>query len=226
MHHELVYERNSEPFGKSWEEWAALWCSWMLSIPKKENPSLDETGKYCSMNQFNENVWFLTGTFGNIIPVKRKCVVPSGKAIFFPVLVKEDSLAEDLDLKTDAELINRSSEATDRLIHMEASIDGKIVDNLEQYRVQSEVFELTFPESNVYGVRAGLTRSVCDGYWLFIKPLSLGRHKIYFKGETLLQEPYTLTQLKDREVYGNIWHHIDQNSTFKLEVWYELMITK
>ena len=164
-----LYERNLHPVGKSWEKWAAMWCNW-LSIPKKKNPAIDETGKYCSLNQTNENVWFLTGTFGNLVPVKRKCTIPPGKAIFFPILEKEDSFQEDQDLKTEEELKKRSTDATNRLIHVEATIDGQKVDRLENYRVQSEVFDLTFPEDNVYDLRPGLTRSVCDGYWLFIKP--------------------------------------------------------
>jgi len=226
MQYDLLYERNVHPFGKSWEKWAALWCNWLLSIPKRKNPSLDETGKYCSINQNDENVWFLTGTFGNIVPVKRKCTIPAGRAIFFPILVKEDSLEEDSDLKTELELVNRSKGATNRVVDMEATIDGEKVGHLEKYRVQSEVFDLTFPKDNVYDVRAALTRSVCDGYWLFIKPLQIGKHYIYFKGENLLAEPYTTAQLKNTEVYNQIWEHINENLTFKLEVLYELTIIK
>ena len=226
MQYDFLYKRNMHPFGKSWEKWAAIWCKWMLSIPKKKNPSLDETGKYCSINQNDENVWFLTGTFGNIVPVKRKCTIPAGKAIFFPILVKEDSLEEDSDLKTELELIKRSSDATNRLVHMEATINWEKVDQLERYRVQSEVFDLTFPEDNVYNVRAGLTRSVCDGFWLFIKPLQIGKHYIYFKGETSLQEAFTLNQLKSSEVYTPIWENVNKNLTFKLEVSYELAIIR
>jgi hypothetical protein len=61
MKFDFLYERNVHPFGISLEKWAARWCKWMLSIPKKKNPSIDETGKYCSMNQNDKNVWFLTG---------------------------------------------------------------------------------------------------------------------------------------------------------------------
>jgi hypothetical protein len=225
MQYDFLYERDFDPFGKTWEKWAAMWCNWLLSIPKKKNPALDETGKYCSMNQNNENVWFLTGTFGNIGPVKRKCTIPAGKAIFLPILEKEDSFREDRDLKTEEELKKRSRDATNRLIHMEAAIDGEKIDRLENYRVQSEVFDLTFPEDNVYDIRPGLTRSVCDGYWLFIKPLQAGKHYVYFKGETSLDEAFTLTQLKSNEVYNPIWQHINEKSTFKLEVSYELTIT-
>jgi hypothetical protein len=226
MRYDLLYERNFHPFGKSWEEWAALWCNWLLSISKKKNPAIDETGKYCSMNQNNEEVWFLAGTFGNIVPVKRRCTIPAGKAILFPILEKEDSFQEDRDLKTEEELIKRSRDATNRLIHMEATIDGESVDRLENYRVQSEVFDLTFPEDNVYDIGAGLTRSVCDGYWLFIKPLLAGKHYIYFKGETSLDEAFTLTQLRSNDAYGQIWKHISENSTFKLEVSYELTVRR
>jgi hypothetical protein len=147
----------------------------MLSVPKKENPCLDETGKYCSANQTNKNVWFLAGTFGNIIPVRRKCKVPLRKGIFFPLLVKEDSFAEDYDLNTEADLIERSRNATDKVLHMEATIEKAdrtrrirlLREHLQKYRVQSEVFDLSFPQDNVYDVRAGVTRAVCDGFWLF-----------------------------------------------------------
>jgi hypothetical protein len=227
MEYHFLYQRNMHPFGKSWEKWAALWCNWMYSIPKRKNPSLDKIGKYCSMNQNDKNVWFLTGTFGNVIvPIKRKCTIPAGKAIFFPILVKEDSLEEDTDLKTELELIKRARDATNKLIQMEATIDGEKVDRLESYRVQSEVFDLVFPEDNVYDVKPGLTRSVCDGYWLFIKPLHVGKHYICFKGETSLKEAHTLAHLKSRKVYSPIQPYIVKYSIFKLEVSYELTIIK
>jgi hypothetical protein len=222
----LLYQIHEHAFGKSWQEWSASWCKWMLSIPKKKNPSLDRTGKYCAINQDDNDVWFLTGTFGNVGPIKRKCIMPSGKAIFFPVLLKEDSLAEDSDLKTEADLIKRCELATSRLINIEASIDDQRIEHLENYRVRSKVFDLIFPKENVYNVRPGLTRSVCDGYWLFIKPLQAGIHSIFFRGETSLEEPYTINQLKGNAIHSPIWDNMDKNSTFKLEVSYDLTITK
>jgi hypothetical protein len=226
MVNDFLFERHENPFGKSWETWAASWCDWLLSIPKKKNPSLDKTGKYCSLNQNNRNVWFLAGTFGNVVTIKRKCIIPSRKAIFFPILVKEDSFAEDSDIKTESDLIKRSEQATNRLISIEAAIDSQRVKHLENYRVRSLVFDLIFPKENVYNVRPGLTRSVCDGYWLFIKPLRPGTHSIFFRGETSLEEPYTINQLKRNAIHSPIWKNMDKNSTFQLEVSYELTITK
>lgn len=226
----LLYDRSVHPLGKSWESWVSTWCKWMLSIPKKKNPSLDETGKHCSSNQNEKKVWFLTGTFGNVIPIKRACIIPAGKAIFFPILMKEDSLEEDSDLKTVSELRNRCRDAMNRVIDMEASIDGLIVKRLHHYRVQSNAFYLTFPKDNVYDVRPGRTLSVCDGFWLFIRPLELGKHEISFKGETALNQSNTLVQLKRGNVHRNIQKHIamkerDQlQPTFKLAVSYNLTI--
>lgn len=136
MNYDLLFNRNEIPFGIPWEKWASMWYEWMISIPKKENPCLDETGKYCSVNQTDKNVWFLAGTFGNIVPVKRKCSVPMQKAIFFPALVKEDSFAEDSDLKTEVELIGRSRDATDKVSHMEATIEK--ADDTRQIRLHTE----------------------------------------------------------------------------------------
>jgi hypothetical protein len=124
MRSDFLFNRDTKPFGQSWEKWAALCYKWMISIPKNKNPSLDQTGKNCSVNQKNKDVWFLAGTFGNTFPVKPRCIVPIGRAILFPVLVNEDSFAEDSDLKTEAELCKRAKDATDRVLLMEASIDA------------------------------------------------------------------------------------------------------
>ena len=105
------YNRDEYPFSKSWESWAATWCRWMLSIPREKNPCIDKTGEFCSVDQNDKNVWFLAGTFGNVAAVKRRCRVPLGKALFFPLLVKEDSFAEDLDLNTEEDLTKRANGA-------------------------------------------------------------------------------------------------------------------
>lgn len=234
---EFLWDRTVHPFGQSWEEWAANWYKWMISIPKKKNPCVDKTGNYCSVNQTNENVWFLAGTFGNTIPIKRKCRVPSVRAIFFPILVKEDSFVEDLDLNSETELSNRAKEATDMVREMKVSIDGQTLFNvnepineetlkeLEAYRVHSDIFSLEFPEGNIYDIRPGVTRSVSDGFWLFVKPLDIGKHFIHFQGETKLDEDYTINRMMETEVYSQILDHMKEKRRFRVDVLYELSVT-
>jgi hypothetical protein len=221
----IMYPRNYEPFGKSWEKWTAIWCNWLLSIPRDRNPAVDETGKNSSQNQTDENVWFLAGTFGNNIPVRRKCTVPESKAILFAIADKEDSFAEDLDITNEVELSWRARTSMDRLINLKLIVDGKRLLNLKEYRVHSEFFDLTFPKNNVYDVKPGLTRSVCDGYWAFLKPLPIGSHEIFFSAGIFLPKDDTVTmQIKNSSIYSSIVEEIDRNSRFNIEVTYDLTI--
>jgi hypothetical protein len=221
----IMYPRNYHPFGKSWEKWTAIWCNWLLSISRDKNPADDITGKNSSQNQIDTNVWFLAGTFGNNIPVRRKCTVPKSRAILFPIINKEDSYAEDLDLIYEEQLARRAKNSMDRLICLQLTIDGKRISNLSQYRVLSEFFDLTFPENNVYDVNFGITRAVCDGYWIFLKPLPLGSHEIYFSAEVYLPKDDEVTkQIKNTLIYSSVVDEIDKNSRFKIEVTYDLVI--
>ena len=113
-----VFEANSTPFGLTYGEWTAKWWQWAYSIPKDTHPAYDDSGKYCTVNQ-NGPVWFFPGTYGK--PVIRECTIPSGKAILFPILNSECSVAEFPNLKT----------------------------ILEEYRIQSLPFNFTLPENNI-----------------------------------------------------------------------------
>jgi len=221
----IMYPRHYKPFGKSWEKWAAIWCNWLLSIPRDKNPAVDETGKNSSQNQVDENVWFLAGSFGNNIPVTRKCTVPRSKALLFPIVDKEDSFAEDLDLIYESELASRARNSMDRLIRLELIVDGKKFPNLDKYRVLSEFFNLTFPEKNVYDVNSGITRAICDGYWAFLRPLPMGAHEIYFSAEIFLPKDDEVTnQIKSYSIYSSVAEEIAKKSRLNIEVTYELTV--
>ena len=224
MDSEILYGRFEYPYGRSWETWAAVWSRWLFSIPKNKNPGLDKTGKFGSEKQSDKRVWFLAGTFGNEKAIKRRLTIPFGRSILFPILVKEDSFAEDHDLKKEEELIIRSKKATDRMRVLEATIDGEKLKNLQRYRVRSEVHSITFPPNNIYDVAPRRTKSVCDGFWIFLKPLEAGQHIIYFKGETRVVE--TKDTLLEKRVYAPSWRYIENESKFKVEVQYDLTVTK
>ena len=221
----LLYPRECKPFGKSWEEWAALWCNWLLSLPKDVNPSLDETGQNCSQNQQDSNVWFLGGSFGNLVPIIRFCTIPRDMSIFFPILEKEDSFAEDIDLKTEAELRIRAKDFMDRVRKLQVIVDGIKLQGLYKYRVQSSVFDLNFPPNCVYDLQPGFTRAVCDGYWIFLRPLSKGRHDIHFSGEVAMISDDTVTnQFRDDPLYAHMKEHINRKVSFILDITYNIVV--
>jgi hypothetical protein len=62
----------------------ARWWLWAASIPGLTNPISDKTGAHCPVAQPTD-VWFLAGSYnGN--PVHRRCSVPRGRPIYFPVV--------------------------------------------------------------------------------------------------------------------------------------------
>jgi hypothetical protein len=209
-----IFKPGSLPYGKTYAQWSAEWCKWLLSIPRKKSPVMDDTGRNCSYHQ-GGSVWFLVGTLGG--QATRKCIIPPRKSILFPIVVKECSYAEDIDLKTDDELSSRVREDMDHVVHMEANIDGVKIYGLENYRFHSELFDFVFPHDNIYGVKAGPTWAVCEGYWLMLKPLLPGKHMIYFYALVYVPKGTMLSELSKR--YNNM-----DGTLFRTEVTYEITI--
>jgi hypothetical protein len=165
-----VFEANSTPFGLTYGEWTAKWWQWAYSIPKDIHPAYDDSGKYCTVNQ-NGPVWFFPGTYGK--PVIRECTIPSGKAILFPILNSECSVAEFPNLKTIQELRLCAKAFQDQVTQLQAIVDGIAISDLEKYRIQSLPFNFTLPANNILGLPANTsTQAVADGNWVFLKPLS------------------------------------------------------
>jgi hypothetical protein len=152
----------------------------LLSIQKDNNPGIDATGIKFNPNQGNPDVIFLVGSFEG--HAERKYVIPAGKSILFPIINFTTSYIEEPHLKTESELIVRAKEDIDSIIKKEAMIDGMKLQDIEKYRVQSPVFDLRYPENNVFGFVHGLTKAISDGYWVFLKSLTQGRHEIYTFG--------------------------------------------
>jgi len=71
----LPYTANSP------EGLASRWIRWVAASNRKASPISDPTGRYAGHNQ-PKDVWFLAGCFGG--SVKRTCIIPANKMIFFP----------------------------------------------------------------------------------------------------------------------------------------------
>jgi hypothetical protein len=175
---QLVFLPNSNPYGQSFEKWTQKWWKWLLTLPKSTNPANDATGTYCAENQADPDVWFLAGTLGGTS--NRHCTIPVSKAIVFPIIIDEQSFAEKPELNSDSQLEFLAKKEADQVIEKWAEIDGNRIFDLE--RVQTGAFDITLPEDNIWGVKAGPTRAAADGYWLFLKPLARGKHTIHFSG--------------------------------------------
>lgn len=185
----VVLPVDSNPYGHSYGEWSAKFWQWMLPIPTSENPLNDKDGSKCAVNQSGQ-VWFLPGFNGG--PVARTCMLPSGKSLVFAALTSECSYAEFPSLKSESDLrtcaINQDQGGVPQV-----TLDGVSFNNYDNYRVQSPLFNFTYPKDNIFGAPAGNTQAVSDGWFFVLSPLQPGKHTLHFGG-VVIGNPSTGTQ--------------------------------
>jgi hypothetical protein len=172
---------DSVQYGITYPEWTARWWQWVLSIPRNNNPLIDDSGKNSANNQSGP-VWFLAGTLEG--QAERSCTIPADKAILFPVINFEASVAEGHGT-TEKELATRAKFEMDQITDIRAMINGTKLDNLKQYRIRSPLFSVTLPTDNVLELAAQTTKMMSEGYWLFLKPLQSGKYDLCSFGSCL-----------------------------------------
>jgi hypothetical protein len=193
---DLVFPPGSKPYGLGYEQWGVKWWQWALSIPSERHPLDDPTGERCGESQ-SSPVWFLGSTFGGELLTVRTCTIPTGVAILIPPVVSECNYSEHPEYKTELELRNCAKTFQDQTTLARAAVDGKSIENLNSFRVETPLFNTTFPKNNVYGIfprsdqevkgETWTNQHVSDGIWVMVKPLPPGRHTIEFEGESVSQ---------------------------------------
>ena len=213
----------------------ADWWKWVIAIPPEINPLLDETGENCNIDQ-RGYVWYLAGTTGNLTSAERECTIPEGKQILFPIINTFCSELTDADLITNitgipqpippAQIEQGLKACTKFLIDQvdikEASIDGKKIMNLQNFRVQSPLFLITYPENNVFGVTndTGIPqKAIAEGYWVLLDGLKAGEHTIEFTGGVsalnfTTHVLYHLT-IEPKHYNNNNYYYYDDNNDYK-----------
>lgn len=176
---------DSQPYGKSYGEWAVAYWQWAFGIPFDQNPWLnDPTGVFAGVGQ-SGSVWFLGGTGGT--SAERSLTIPSGKAIFMPINQWIfGATAFDCDPTVPGvpcdvpTLQDAAAAAVDAAKVVEVTIDGQRVGNERDYRAASPgSFSVTLPDGNFQGLAPGTyAPHVADGYWLMLTPLPAGEHTI------------------------------------------------
>ena len=181
----VVAPINSVPEGQTYGRWAAQWQEWAVGIPAAENPVLDTTGQYCGQRQV-DSVWFLAGTFGSN-PVIRACNILAHKALFFPLIYNAYfAYLSDADR---TEVFVRSQAACNQPVQIWATIDGTKIAHPQGYFTGpsgsgSPLFNVQLPPGNIFGLDETtipellLSPSAEQGYYLFLYPLSPGKHTI------------------------------------------------
>ena len=183
-----VIPPNTKPHGLTYGEWSAKWWQWAYSLPVTQNPFFDETGCANGANGQSGPVWFLTGVINSSGTAVRNCTVPAGKMIFFPILNVECATLEG-NGSTEAELRACTDSFMNFVTSVAADIDSVQVADIQRYRAPSPLFIYgPLPPNNVvqffgFNAPAGSTSlSIADGFYLMLKPLSVGPHTIHYTG--------------------------------------------
>lgn len=177
-----VMPPQSHSRGATYGEWSAAWWQWAYSLPADQNPFFDDTGCANGANGQDGPVWFLTGVINVSGAADRTCTVPTGKALFFPLINVECSTAEAPPFYGADEEELRACARSFAIGDVFAEIDGRQVHNVADYLVESPLFSFTLPENNVLGLPTGEADAVSNGYYLMLAPLSVGEHTVHFGG--------------------------------------------
>ncbi|MEU2549730.1 hypothetical protein ABZ618_30615 [Streptomyces roseolus] len=133
---------------------AARWWQWALSAPDEASPVADRTGAHAAWRQ-PDDLWFLAGTYGG--RVVRRCDIPAGRPVFFPVLNVHHS-----------KRYSRKPLSLD-VTRAEAHLNGA---------------PLPLREFIAPPFRVGLRRHLAWGLWSTLAPLVPGHYVLEIKGTT------------------------------------------
>jgi hypothetical protein len=181
---QTVYSTDSKPFGVPYQDWVARWWNWTFGISADEHPR-DDPARSCNVNQ-NGSVWFLPDSLSiESASNPRTCDVPVGKAIFIPIVAGEVSSIEKPDYDDDR-IIKEALVCNNYSNNRQAEVDDVAIKELNDpmtYRTNSShIFNVTIVDGNIYNIKGGTGHAFADGWFLLVKPLAIGEHKIHVAG--------------------------------------------
>jgi len=165
------------PYEPLYSAWSAAWWQWAMEHPLEGHPMLDDPSFDVTSGQ-RDPVWFLGWPFGT---VERHVTIPAGKFLFVSLLNAEASDLEGLGA-TKAERRETAKFLADHIVSVSCAIDGEAVPDLARFRVTSPQFTFDAPTPWIFGETGGRGKSVADGYFVMLWPLSRGTHTIHIGG--------------------------------------------
>ena len=200
----LLLDPTESHYGLTNNEWQVRWWRWIYEVQQQDAdhciiPIDDPTGEHCSYGQPPGEVFFLAGTSAGSA-TRSKCVVPSGKALYFPILtfINDNAGRAPEERQSDSALRTSVQTLVDAVPVDELSVqfDGTPIPDLARFR--TEVTEFSYqlpPEPNVYtcfggnGVTGEIKPSYVGGFYVMLAPPMPGKHVLHFKGSSPASTP-------------------------------------
>ena len=191
-------------FGKSYDEWGSVWWRWVLEAPASTHPVIDTTGEFCGVDQ-TQPLFFLGGDFGG--SVERKCPVPRGKPVFFPLLnyFWDNCGVPPADQTPNRDIIAELEKFSDSVTALSLKVDGRSIGSapadFEPYLSDVTRFSYVVPADDSFYDYLGIdfagrcAPSFQTGYYVMIS-FERGKHELEFsgtQGDFALDVKYSLT---------------------------------
>lgn len=174
-----VLPPNSSAFGKTYSEWSAAYWQWLFSLPANGHPGTDPTADVTAGQ--TGRVRFLTAPFGE---VERHITIPSGTSLFIALLNVEASTLEEPPFygATAEDQLAIANGFADYVTDLSFSVDGRSIEDMEDFRITSPQFSFTAPSPWLFGETGGTGTATGVGYFVMLAPLSVGTHTIHYTG--------------------------------------------
>lgn len=176
---------DSNPFGKSYEDYIINYWKFILKYPLEGNPAEEATGEYCTQGQNVSSypIFYLhANAGGNTV---KTCKMPSGLGLFVPILQAESSTAEEPKATVEG-LRNTVTEDINCTSALSLTINGKKFkyEELQKFRAITKDFQVDLPENNLVSISPGISTFVTDGIQVITSPLEPGNYTVKFTGKT------------------------------------------
>jgi hypothetical protein len=162
--------------GLSYGNWAAAWWNWLFSN-----------------NEDFGSVYFLRGNVdlepGIVRTGRNGLTLRSDTAIFFPIICTITSRLVYPNAYNEMIRRYKSAESQREPSRLVATIDDIEITNPIEYYAESPEFILDVPRASTLRkyfkpmMRSGKGEAVTAGYWILIKPLPPGKHRVRFEGK-------------------------------------------
>lgn len=181
----ITFSKSETPLGRSWKTWIESWCKWYYydrrELPTREDKEYDKWIE----DKENHEICYLTKALIEPSENSIECeiMIPKGRILFLPLINNLINFYDYPNLKSENDLQLFAKSDLDKKTIVFLSINDYEIKNIQQYRVQSNLFDIIVPMINDPSEKTK-TQAIADGYWIFLRPLEPGISKIYFRMET------------------------------------------
>ncbi len=192
-------------YGATYAEWGARWWQWAMELPRTNHPLYDEVGADAWRAQVDP-VWFIGGIMadravGRVGSAERTVTIPSGKALFFPIInaSADNTVCGGPDTTLSfTELRESCFFSVEHVQDVYFELDGvRVLDSPDlagafRYRAVSPEFAYALPADSVYNASFCAPEAqmparlvdpmAADGIWMMIGPMPPGGHTLRFGG--------------------------------------------